>query len=96
MKGRFLGRGGLEVSEIGLGCMGQVAVPVMIINALDDPVCVAANAADHVDAIRRVPDALLVRTAHGSHCAFFEGWSPSSWAHRLMAEYLLAATEVSR
>jgi len=76
--------------------MGQVAVPVMIINALDDPVCVAANAADHVDAIRRVPDALLVRTAHGSHCAFFEGWSPSSWAHRLMAEYLLAATEVSR
>jgi predicted alpha/beta-fold hydrolase len=70
--------------------MDQVAVPVMIINSLDDPVCVAANAADHVEAVRGVPDALLVRTAHGSHCAFFEGWSPRSWANRLMAGYLLA------
>lgn len=72
--------------------MDQVAVPVMIINAMDDPVCVAANADDHVDAVRRVPDALLVRTPRGSHCAFFEGWSPRSWANRLMADYLLAAT----
>jgi predicted alpha/beta-fold hydrolase len=76
--------------------MEHVAVPVMILNAMDDPVCVAANAADHVDAIRRVPDALLVRTRHGSHCAFFEGWSPRSWASRLMADYLLAANAERR
>ena len=74
--------------------MENVAVPVMIINAADDPVCVAANAADHVDAVRRVPDALLVRTAHGSHCAFFEGWRPKSWANRLIADYLLASTVI--
>ena len=73
--------------------MDQVAVPVMIINSADDPVCVAANASDHVGAVRRVPDALMVRTAHGSHCAFFEGWSPVSWANQLMADYLLAANE---
>jgi len=69
----------------------DVAVPVMIINAADDPVCVIENADEHVDAVRRVPDALLVRTARGSHCAFLEGWSAGSWANRLMAQYLLAA-----
>jgi predicted alpha/beta-fold hydrolase len=73
--------------------MADVAVPVLIINAADDPVCVDANARDHIDAVRRVPDALLVRTARGSHCAFHEGWSARSWANRLMANYLLAAFE---
>lgn len=69
----------------------KVAVPVMIINADDDPVCVAQNALDHMEAVRRVPDALLVRTARGSHCAFFEGWMARSWANRLIADYLVAA-----
>jgi len=76
--------------------MDDIAVPVMIINAEDDPVCVAANVDDHVDAVQRVPDALLVRTARGSHCAFLEGWSARSWACRLMANYLLAATQVDQ
>ena len=64
---------------------------MMIINAADDPVCVVENVLDHVAAVRRMPDALLVRTARGSHCAFFEGWLARSWANRLMAKYLLAA-----
>jgi predicted alpha/beta-fold hydrolase len=72
----------------------DVAVPVMILNSADDPVCVVANALDHVEAVRRVPNALLVRTAHGSHCAFFEGWSARPWAHRLMAGYLVNAFEI--
>jgi uncharacterized protein len=70
-----------------------VAVPVMIVNADDDPVCVRQNAQEHVDLVRRVPDALLVRTAAGSHCAFFEGWRARPWGHRLIAEYLLAAAD---
>ena len=65
-----------------------VAVPLLIVNADDDPVCVAQNARDHVDAVRRLPGVLLVRTARGSHCAFPEGWAARSWAHRLMADYL--------
>lgn len=72
----------------------DIAVPVLVINADDDPVCVGENARDHVDAIRRVPDALMVRTARGSHCAFHEGWTARSWANRLMADYLLAAAAV--
>jgi predicted alpha/beta-fold hydrolase len=74
----------------------DVAVPVMIINAADDPVCVVRNADDHVDAISRIPDALMVRTARGSHCAFLEGWTARSWAHWLMADYLLAAEAIRR
>jgi uncharacterized protein len=72
----------------------QVAVPVMIINADDDPVCVAENTRDHVDAVRRIPQALLVRTARGSHCAFFEGWGARSWANRLIADYLVKADDI--
>lgn len=70
----------------------RVAVPVLVINAEDDPVCVAQNAQDHVEAIRRIPDAMLVRTVRGSHCAFLEGWFARSWANRLMAEYLLTTS----
>lgn len=72
----------------------RIAVPMLILNADDDPVCVARNAEDHVEAVRRIPDALLVRTPRGSHCAFFEGWRPRSWANALMAEYLLAVHEL--
>jgi predicted alpha/beta-fold hydrolase len=73
-----------------------VAVPVLVINADDDPVCVQENARDHVDTIRRLPDALMVRTVRGSHCAFLEGWRARSWGNRLMANYLLAAEAIGR
>jgi predicted alpha/beta-fold hydrolase len=69
---------------------GQIAVPVLVINADDDPVCVVENTLDHLGVFQRTPDALLVRTKHGSHCGFFEGWTAGSWANRLMAEYLCA------
>jgi predicted alpha/beta-fold hydrolase len=72
----------------------DVATPLLVLNADDDPVCVVDNVRDHVDAVRTVPDALLVRTPRGSHCAFFEGRRPRSWANRLIAGYLLAAAEV--
>jgi uncharacterized protein len=74
----------------------QISVPLMIINAADDPVCVEANAEDHVESIGRLPHALMVRTARGSHCGFFEGWFSRSWANRLMAGYLLAADALGR
>lgn len=74
--------------------MDSVTMPVMIINAADDPVCVEKNAEEHVEVIRRVPDALLVRTLRGSHCGFHEGWFARSWANRLMADYLLAAEAI--
>ncbi|TDU31775.1 hypothetical protein DFR24_1157 [Panacagrimonas perspica] len=74
-----------------MGVFDRITVPMMILNADDDPVCVIENALDHLEAIKAVPDALLVRAARGSHCAFFEGWVARSWANRLIAGYLVAA-----
>ena len=71
-----------------MGVFDRISVPVLILNADDDPVCVIQNALDHLDAIKRIPGALLVRTARGSHCAFFEGWTARSWANRLIGGYL--------
>lgn len=78
-----------------MGVFDRITAPVMILNADDDPVCVIENALDHLDAIKRIPGALLVRTARGSHCAFFEGWTARSWANRLMGGYLVAADSVA-
>ncbi|MCC6848608.1 MAG: alpha/beta fold hydrolase [Deltaproteobacteria bacterium] len=68
-----------------------VGVPLLILNAADDPVCTRANVEEHRGLFGRVPESLLVLTERGSHCAFFEGhWRPRSWAHRLIAEYFTA------
>jgi predicted alpha/beta-fold hydrolase len=68
-----------------------VGVPLMILNAADDPVCTVANVDEHRGLFGRVPESLLVLTRRGSHCAFFEGHRrPRSWAHRLIAEYFTA------
>ncbi len=68
-----------------------VAVPLLILNAADDPVCTLANVDEHRSLFERVPESLLVLTARGSHCAFLEGHRrPRSWAHRMIAEYFAA------
>ncbi|MGQ0621395.1 MAG: YheT family hydrolase [Panacagrimonas sp.] len=72
----------------------NVSVPLLVLNADDDPVCVVDNTLDHLDTIRALSNTLLVRTTRGSHCAFYEGWSARSWAHRLLANYLIAAHEL--
>ncbi len=71
-----------------------IKVPILILNAADDPICTRANVDEHRGLFTRVPESLLVLTRRGSHCAFFEGhWRPRSWAHRLIAEYLAAVHE---
>jgi predicted alpha/beta-fold hydrolase len=68
-----------------------VGIPLLILNAADDPVCTVANVEEHRDLFARLPDSMLVLTTRGSHCAFFEGpWRPRSWAHRLIADYFTA------
>jgi len=54
-------------------------------------VCVLENVREHLGVVDAVPETLLVLTARGSHCAFFEGvLRPASWACRVIAEYLTA------
>jgi len=66
----------------------NISVPMMILNAEDDPVCNIQNAAPYLDTMRQMPNLILVTTAHGSHCAHYEGWRAKSWAGRLIGQYL--------
>lgn len=75
----------------------DVAIPLLILNAADDPVCVLTNVDEHRGLFARVPESMLVLTARGSHCAFLEGHRrPRSWAHRMIAEYFAAVDELRR
>jgi len=70
--------------------MADIKVPLLVINADDDPVCVVQNVVEHQDTVLQMNKTLLVRTKRGSHCAFYEGWRASSWSNQLIAEYLQA------
>lgn len=73
-----------------MGVMANVSIPLLVLNAEDDPVCVVGNVRDHQQAMARMPRTLLVVTARGSHCAYLSGLNGRSWAHELAAEFLQA------
>ncbi|NHB57326.1 alpha/beta hydrolase [Acinetobacter sp. 194] len=66
----------------------NVKIPLMILNAEDDPVCHIKNFEPYKEVIRQMPNIVVVTTKKGSHCGFYEGLSTRSWATRLMADYL--------
>ena len=70
----------------------RMTVPVLVINAEDDPVCSIHQVQRHgVPLSQQLEGAILAVTARGSHCAFFEGrLAQRSWAHQVMVEYLSA------
>lgn len=68
----------------------DLAVPLFVINAADDPVCVEHNVHRHIDAMRQLPRMTLALTRYGGHCGFFERLLAGvSWADRAIAEYLV-------
>ncbi len=67
-----------------------IRIPVMVLNSRDDPICSGQNVDDNAHAIAELEDGILVMTSRGSHCAHFDGWTGTPWAHNLMAEYLAA------
>ncbi len=67
----------------------NVKIPLMILNAEDDPVCHIRNLEPYKEAIQKMPNIVVVTTKKGSHCIFYEGLKhPESWATRLIADYL--------
>jgi predicted alpha/beta-fold hydrolase len=69
----------------------EIRVPLLILNAEDDPVCVAENVHEHRHLMEELPDGILAFTRRGSHCAFFEGArAPLPWSERVIAEYVRA------
>ncbi len=70
----------------------DVAVPVLVINSADDPVCVERNVHRHLDDMQQLPRMTLALTRRGGHCGFFESVGTTvSWSDRAIAEYLGAA-----
>lgn len=67
----------------------QITIPMMVLNAEDDPVCNIQNVAPYLASMRQMPNIILVTTQQGSHCAHYEGWRAKSWAARLMGQYLV-------
>ncbi|KAK4802774.1 hypothetical protein SAY86_000977 [Trapa natans] len=67
--------------------VGNVAIPLLCISALDDPLC--TREAIPWDECRANKNIVLVTTKHGGHLAFFEGLSGSSlWWVRASNEFL--------
>ena len=72
----------------------QISIPLMILNAEDDPVCNITNLGPYKKVIQRMPNMVVVTTKKGSHCGFYEGVRPTkSWAHQLMAEFFQLQSE---
>jgi predicted alpha/beta-fold hydrolase len=73
----------------------RVSVPILVINAADDPLCVERNVQQHLDSMQQLSRMTLAVTKCGGHCGFFETLSnPDSWADRAIAEYLEAANRM--
>lgn len=68
----------------------NVKIPLMILNAEDDPVCHIRNFEPYKSVIESMPNIVVVTTKKGSHCGYYAGVRHThSWAHKLMAEFLL-------
>jgi hypothetical protein len=71
-----------------------LAVPASVLLADDDPIIPV----DDHEQLARTPWLEVLRTPHGGHCGFLEGWSGRSWADRFVlarfARYLGEAAPV--
>lgn len=70
-----------------------VAVPTLLLSALDDPFCVAESIDYQLP--RRNPNFLLATTRRGGHLAFYQGLWAESWAERSALEFLGHARELA-
>lgn len=70
--------------------MSRIRIPLLVLNAQDDPVCVDENVRDFRGQMLTMPNTILAVTRRGSHCAHFSGLLPKPWAHRLAADYFRA------
>lgn len=68
----------------------NIKIPLMILNAEDDPICCIRNFDPYKEAIQKMPNIMVVTTKKGSHCGFYEGLHAVSWSARLISDYLMA------
>ncbi len=74
----------------------DIKIPILILNAKDDPVCHIENVYQHLPRIEAMENVILVLTERGSHCAYFEGLTAKPWANRLISEYFSAFQSIQK
>lgn len=68
----------------------NITIPLMVLNAEDDPVCRIQNLEPYKTVIQNMPNIMVVTTRKGSHCGFYEGLKQTnSWATRLISDFLI-------
>lgn len=68
--------------------MQDIQIPLMVLNAEDDPICRIDNLMPYKQKLANMPNILIVTTAKGSHCIFYQGLTRTqSWASRVIADY---------
>lgn len=66
----------------------NIKIPLLILNAEDDPVCHIKNFEPYKETIQNMNMVAVVTTRKGSHCGFYEGTiNTKSWANKLMADF---------
>ena len=64
-----------------MAVMDRVSIPLLVLNAVDDPVCVVENVRDHQQQLAEMTTTILALTERGSHCAYLGGLLATNWAH---------------
>lgn len=67
----------------------NIQVPLMILNAEDDPVCHIRNFEPYKAQVSAMQNVMVITTKKGSHCGFYEGIRhPEAWSTKLIADFL--------
>jgi hypothetical protein len=74
----------------------KITVPILILNAKDDPVCHIDNVYENQHRVEAMDNVILVLTDRGSHCAYFEGLTAKPWANRMIMEYFWAIEHIQK
>jgi predicted alpha/beta-fold hydrolase len=69
-------------------------VPLLAINALDDPVCVAGNIEPELFEVN--PHLILATTKYGSHLAFYEGATAVPWVDTAVVQFFDSVLKLPR
>ena len=77
-----------------MGVAHRIAVPTLIFNSDDDPVCSVRNTEENTPELlqRGCARAVLLRYPSGGHCCFAAGWRARRWSDELAARFLAAST----
>lgn len=75
-----------------MGVAHQIAIPTLILNSDDDPVCAAANQDENAPGLLAsgCDRAVLLRLPKGGHCCFASGWRAERWGDALAAGFVAA------